>query len=461
MVDRDEQEIWRNFGSEEFVDENDVPDRASDLKQLTDKWLNKHTHYFDLFNWRSIDEQLYRNKAFNEAGVYLLSGLNHGGGCKTPALERLLTRRVNDRRFMQLVLRNQKEFHYFVYPILYTKYIDNLETDIKSAVKHILSRGEFWSSERLPYRYLELCYLSNVFDIKNDIEEDNLINWTLLNHQPNILLSDVSDAYSFTHDIMMCYNDKLYYNEVTNSTTLGSPDSFDVINEIRGLILRFMAAGDTDITLELLLSGILTGQISREMVRLVFSWIIEKTQSLGYVPGPLSKSMSSIEVAKKDFEKKKSYWNYEYHDEGDEIWARNYHTNIVAGITARVLERNWPELESRRRHHTFEEYHYRENIMGLGQLLDSLANYNLKKASQQMIDLAGTDVSTKFPFVFNEAIEFMENQQNPDGGFGYWTTEEILYTNKGNSQESFYNDLVKPVSKQCRKALNATKPEGE
>lgn len=461
MDSRGGDKIWNEIGPEKIISESAVPERANELKGITDAWINTNSEYFDLFNWEGKNEQLYRQKAFNEAGVYLLNVLNYEEDINHFSLGSLLTNRVNDRRFIQLTLRNQKNFHHYGYPILYTKYVDTLEPRLTSAVEQIFDRGEFWSSERLPYRYLELYYLSKLFGYQYEQEEKNIIKYTLLNHKPNILLSNISDGYSLTHDIMLCHNEKLYFNDLDNHAGIGEPTSYNVKRVIRGLILRFMASDNPDITLELLLAGILQNQISREMVRLVLSWILEKTQNLDHVPGPLPETSSGQKVVQKNFEEEKSSWKYEYQNSDDETWARNYHTNIVAGMMARVLERYWPKLDNRGIKCDLEDYDYGQKALYLGQLLNSLSNYGLKKGSLQMREIAGSRITTEFPSVFKEAIDFLENQRTQDGKFGYWTPEEILYINKGKSQESFNEDLVKPVSKCCRKALKEAKTDNK
>lgn len=464
MKPKNSEKTWIDITPDNVVPEAEVPERAGEIRRLTDDWLDENAQYFDLFDWQGSKEKHYRTKAFNEAGIYLLNALNHEEDDAVPALEELILDRVNDRRFVQSMLRHPAKFHHFVYPPLYANYVDYLKNDVATALKQIAEQGAFWSKERLPYRYLELCYLSRTFDIEFEHNEENILTYTLLNHQPNIVLADSFDVYSLTHDLMFSHYDKLFYNDldVAGHNTPGMAASYDLANVFRGLILRFMAKDNADITLELLLTGILQKQVSRDMVRLVLSWVLEKSQTAGYVPGPPKESMPAPVLSPKVMKKKEPPWKYEYKDKQDETWVRNYHTNIIAGMTARVLSRHWYELDNRQMMDPrLEKYSFRRETMRLGQLLSSLADYDLDKGSQQMIELASSPVTTEFPLVFQEAVDFLEDQRAQDGRFGYWASEEIIYINKGNSQESFHNDLVDPVSETCQKALDIVESTGQ
>lgn len=443
-----------------MIGENKVREKAEWLKNFTDEWIEDNIQYFDLFNWECPNEKFYRNKAFNEGGVYLLTGLRNGEYDIVPKLKDLIIERVNEKRFGQILLRNPSDFHYYAYPPLYASYVDSLGRDVEIKLRQVAQQGEFWAKERLPHRYLELCYLSRIFGIHDDYEGNTILRYSLLNNQPNIIYSDCPDAYCLTHDVMLANNNLLYYNEVEFDTTLGKPASYDVTNVIRGLILRFIAEDNPDITLELVLSGILQRQISKEMVRFVLSWIIDKTNDTDYVPGPSKESMPAPVFSQDASKEEDPPWKYDYKDEQDEIWANNYHTNIVAGMTARIIIRDFEKLGYYNMNGNIDNQSFRQEIMYLGELLKYFSNYNLEKGSKLLIELAESPVKYEFPSVFQEAVDFLENQRRNDGNFGYWSSEKNIYLNNGNSEESFQDNLIAPVSNDCRKAINKIKKEG-
>lgn len=448
----------------ELIAEEKVPERAVELEGVASDWLDNNAQYFDLFDWSGMKEKYWKKKAFNEAGLYLRNAFNYGEDDHTPALQELIKERVNDQRFAQLLLRNQNDFHHFAYSVLYAAHADALTSEIAETFERVAEQGEFWSTERHPYRLLEFCYLSRVMGIPCEHDPADIIKYSVMYHQPNIVKTDYLDTYCLTHDVMFYNNDDLFYNnyrDVDNSNLMSTTGPYECTNVLRGLILRYMAEDNCDLVLELLLSGILQRQISREMVRLVLSWILEKTRRIGYVPGPDKGSMIALVSPKLIGSELDAPWEYDYESDQEGIWAKNYHTNVVAGMTARVIKSKWNELENRPMDHSLEEYSFRQDVMRLGQLLKSLAEYDLWKGSQRMVALSDSPVITEFPFVFNEAVSFLEDQQTREGEFGYWIEEEIIYTNRGNSRESFQNELAKPVSEACRTALDAVETSSQ
>lgn len=454
MGQENTESTWKDVTPGELISETEVTDCATRLERLTADWLDDNVQYFDLWEWEGPKEKFWRNKAFNEVSVYLLNALDHGEHNHVPALEDLVIERANEQQFAQFMLRNQRKFHHFAYPPIYARCVDALNADVEAALEQVAENGEFWCCERIPYRLLEYCFLCRMVGVQFKHVEDDIVEMSLLNHQPNIAISNYFDAYSLTHDVMFTQYDKLFYHNIDDNIIPTTNGSYDISVVLRGLILRFMAKDNPDVALELVLSGILKKQISREMVRLVLSWVSEKTQTVDYVPGPPKGSMTAL-FSPKLMREEEEPWRYEYKNEEEKIWARNYHTNLVAGMTARVLKRDWHKLDNWQMQHSVEEHSFRQDIMHLGQLLKSLGEYDLESGSQQMIEVAESPVTTEFSFVFQEAVDFLENQRTHDGEFGFWTEEEIIYINNDNTEESFHNKLVKPVSDSCQKALDA------
>lgn len=443
---------WTDIAPDELISEADVPERATKLEELAADFLDDNAKFFDPFKWKGVQDRYWRRKAFDEAGTFLFQAVDSRENNSAPALQELMLERVNDRRYAQLMLRSQNDFHLFVYPMLYANKVDSLETEAVATLNQIAERGEFWSGEHVPFRLLEFCFLSRILDAPYEHDEEAILEYSALNQQPDIIRSDYMQAYSLTHDVIF------YSNNYSSDDLRQAP--FDITHVLRGLILRYMAEDNCDLTLELLYAGILQRQISRQMVRLVLSWVFSKIRRAGYVPGPDADAMKALVSPKMkgsqiDSEKSAPPWQFEYENEEERIWAKNYHTNVVAGMTARVLKRDWDELKNRPMGQSFEENSFKQDVMRLGQLLKSLSEYDLEKGSRQMIELAGSPVITEFTFIFQDAIDFLKDQRTQDGEFGYWADEEYLYTKDGNSHESFQNELVQPVSEACQKALDA------
>lgn len=457
MSSQDIGTTWAKIAPDGLISETAVPKRAEDLEKLASDWIDKNVRYFDLFEWDGMKEKFWREKAFNEAGMYMLNALKFEDDDHTPELKELLRKRVSDERFAHLTLRNEENIHHFAYPTLYVDAINTEDVEATAALKQVAERGEFWSSERVPYRLLEFCYLSRVIGTEYDHDEENIIKQSVLNHQPNIVRSTYNDAYCLTHDLLF-YDDSVFYNNYLGSgdyNSLETPVPYDLTELLPGLILRYIAEDNCDLALECLLIGILQTQISREMVQLVLSWVLEKSQPVGYVPGPDKDALNALLSSQWMGNEVDAPWEYAHECENEAIWAKNYHTNVVAGMTARVVKRNWDELDNRPMDSSLEEQRFRRDVTRLGQLLESLAEYDLAKGSRQMIELTESPVVTEFSCAFQEAVTFLRNQRTQDGDFGFWTEEEILYMNNGNSRKSFHNEMVSPITEACQSALDA------
>lgn len=458
--------LWTHNGPDELIPETGVSERATELTLLVDEWINDHVKYIDPFQWEDSDEKWYRNKAILEVSGYLLNSRGVGGDEPPPELEDMVIDRVNDRRFAHRLMRSPRDLHHTAFPVLYVNHIDALEENTSAALERCVKLEAFWDAERLPMRQLEYCFLSKFFSqmfgyTQDRYNEKTILKNTLLNNQPSIIRSTLRDAYLLTHDVM-------FYNNHLGVLTEEFPDEpapYDITELLQGLILRYMAEDNCDIVLELLLSGILQRQISRQMVQLVLSWVLEKADERGYVPGPTRREMDITNLPSTDkrgiekYSQKDPRWDYG--SDQEEIWGENFHVNVVAGMTARIIKRDWNKICKWPKDKRIGEQTFRRDTMRLGQLLKSLGEYDLKRGAKQMEELARSPVATEYQVIFQEAVCFLENQKTQDGEFGFWTDEEILYTLAGNSPESFRDKLVKPISESCREALTTVETNND
>lgn len=449
--------LWTAVEPDTVISERAVPERVHEFATAVDDWINDHARYVDPFDWADTDERYWRKKMFLESAGYLLNVRGTGADEPLPAIHDVVIERTNDRRFAHKMLRSPRDLHHYAVPALYARYVDELDRDTASALERTADLGAFRLAERLPMRRLEFWalsrYLSSLFDGEYEwYDPERVLESSILNNQPNVARSTISDAYCFTHDVLF-YNN---YLGVCDEVFPDDPAPYDVTVLVRGLILRYMAADNCDIVSELLLSGVMQRQISRDLVRLVVSWLLEKAESNGYVPGP---EVSEDEVMRRmsldtpDVDDFGGRWDYDSREEA--VWGKNYHTNIVAGTTAHFLHRDWEHIETRGGEYSIADETFRRDVFRLGEMLNSLGEYNLERGAEQMTALADSPVRSEFPVVFDQAVEFLANQRTNDGEFGYWSDEEVLYTNAGNTPQSFRSELVAPVSEACREALDA------
>lgn len=453
------ESIWTDFEPNTLIAESEVPDRANEISTLVDDWLSDYPEYVDPFNWENVEKQHIRIKAFSELSSYLLNAHGVAGEQPLPEIHDLIINRVNDRRFCHLMSRSPRELHHFTFPFIYAGYFGELETKTAKRLEKVINGGAFRGAERVQYRQLEYNFIFKCFSQilgydQKIYDEKNALENSVLNHQPNVVRCLLADAYCLTHDVFF-YNN---YDGIFPDMFPNKPAPYDISALLRGLILRYMAEGNCDIVLELVFAGVLQRQISRQMIQLVLSWVLEKVGDRDYVPmtGPDKiAEKKSLDVDEDALVRDNNDYQQNYKSKREEMWVKNFHPNQIAGMTARIIARDWDKLEKRPSDHELEERSFRRDVTRLGQLLRSLSDYNLKRGAQQMEKLANSPVMTEYEAVSRDAINFLNAQRNLDGNYGYWTKEEIRYTSTGKSQETFRTQLVEPVSESCRRALRA------
>lgn len=463
MPDRQPSDsLWTDVAPATVISQAELPGRTGDFARSIDDWIDEHAGYVDPFDWEDGDERYWRKKMFLEAAGYVLNVRGSGVEDPLPAVHDVVVDRVNDRRFAHKLLRSPRDLHHYAVPVLYGRYVDELDAAPAEALERTADLGAFRLAERLPMRRLEFWalsrYLSALFGGDYDwYDPEAILDASILNNQPNVARSTISDAYCLTHDVLF-YNN---YLGVCETAFPDGPAPYEATTLLRGLILRYMAADNCDIVSELVLSGVMQRQLSRGMVQLALSWLLEKAEPNGYVPGPELKKeqvMSKISLDTPDVDDVGTRWDYDSREEA--IWGKNYHTNIVAGTTAHFVHRDWEHLEDWSGAHTVADESFRRDVCRLGELLKSLGEYDLEGGARQMRALSDSPVRSEFQGVFEQAVEFLTDQRTRDGEYGYWADEEVVYTNAGNSTESFRAELVAPVTEACRAAIEAVEADG-
>lgn len=447
-------------GPADLIEERQVPARLGELEALVEDWLTDHTAFLDPFDWTGQDEKYWRKKSFLEVGGYLLTAHGFEGEPPATALQEVVLEGVNDRRYAHQLARSPQKVHHFAAPILYAKARDGLAPETERAFLDTLALGAFRECEWPAYRWLEFWYLSRLvsrlFD-RPDVAEaahdlEAVLPFSQFHQQPHPIRADLPQTYCLTHDVM-------FYNNVygiCGDVLPDGPAPYDISGVLPGLILRFMAEGNCDIVLELVASGVLQRQISRDLVRFVLSWILEKVDGRGYVPGPeLTKSMVMDAMSTVESEVVSEGQRWDYASDRERRWGENYHTTLVAGFTARILAQEYDHLEARADGVEFADPTVRRDLGRLGEVLQSLAGYDLEAGARRLAALAESPVLEAYPDLTGQIREFIERQRTDDGQFGYWTQERILYTNAGHSATEFEETLVEPIGEACRAALSA------
>jgi hypothetical protein len=418
---------------------DDVRSALDDIESVADEFLVTHTERFDPFNWSELDSRHIHRKAFTESSLYAYTlDVFEETGTATE-LRDLVVDRTNDRRYRHLLLRNPHEFIRYSLPVGYLDAIDELDDSMAAAIDSILDRRTVWSVERQPYRQLDLWHFCQLYGYEDcPLDRDHILSASCLEYPPHPIEAELEDAYAFTHDLLYYHNFGLSHPEFPDE-----PAPYEHDDVIAGLILRYMADDNCDITLELLLVGVLQRQVTPELVGLVTSWVRQQGRTNGYIPSPAQLPLGE------DHDEDIEAWSSTDHE-----WAENYHTNLVAATTTRVINSSLDGLGPQSEAGPLTQTEIRDALK-LGQLLDTLSEYDLERAAHQLGELADSPVRERFPTVFETCVEYVRNQRTPDNEYGYWTDEEAIYLALGNSRQDFVEEMIRPVSEACRVALEA------
>lgn len=436
--------IWEPVAHPSSLPIDGVRPALSDIESLADEFLVTHTERFDPFNWSELDSRHVHRKAFTESALYAYTLEAFGDTGTATELRALVVDRTNDRRYRHLLLRNSHDFIRYSLPVGYLHVIDELDDRMAAAVDSILDSRTVWAVERTPYRQMDLWHFCQLYGYDDcPLERDSILAASCLEYPLHPIEAELEDAYAFTHDLLYYHNFGL-----PQSGFPDEPAPYDHADVITALILRYMADGNCDISLELLLVGVLQGQVEPELVALVTAWVRQEGRTNGYIPSPAQLPLED------DREEEIESWGPADHE-----WAENYHTNLVAATTTRVVKSHLEELGGDSRVEPLDETEI-EGAFKLGQLLNTLTEYDLERAGKQLRDLADSPVRERFPAVFDSCVEYVGDQRTADGEFGYWTDEEAIYLALGNSRQEFVDEMVRPVSAACRRALEAVSGDG-
>lgn len=411
---------------------------VDEIRTLADEWVTDNRRRFDPFGWTALEERSLKRKAFTEFALNLYVARGVGDTYPSSDPHDMVVDRVNDRRYRHLIRRNPRDFLKYSYPLTYAKARDSLTEETARAVESVLDQPTVWSVERVPFRLMDLWHFCRIYGYEAcPVERDAVLALGSLNHSPHVANATLSDFYAITHNVYYWHN-----FGVEHPSFPGETAPYDVETVLVGGILRYIAADNCDIVLELLLAGVLQRQLPPSLVRLALAWVREAASQPGYIPGP---DEEPAEIPSGDLHS----WGPE-----DREWARHYHTNLVGATATRVIETrtDWPELARQTEGPPRQPSDW-VDLLRLGQLLDTLSQYNLDLAARQLNDLAETSFRDPYAAVFEASATYLRQQKTQTGQYGFWTDEEAVYSSHGKSRDAFREQMVQPVTESCSEAL--------
>lgn len=395
-----------------------------------DQWLDDYSSQFDPFVWETPVERYARRKAFAEASIYLYVAAEHGNVGVAPQLRRLVLDTVAKPEYRDLVLRYPRHFLLFSSPILYAASQGELPQDLKEAVERVLSGRTLWSAERLPHRMMDIWNFCTAYGIPCQLGESaEFLELGCIGQPLDPIEANLRDAYALTHHLMFYYN-----FGVRSPGFLGNEISENLAETLLALTIRFLAEGNCDIVLELIMVGVFHKQFAPGMARLVLGWLNAKVQEHGNVPGPEADEAHRIDLDDSRFQ----------------AWYADYHTTLVAASTLRTLQRDWGDMHLRLPANLVGPSDWDHlQLQRVGESLNRIHRYELPLGVSQLHEIIQVDPPTHLRPAIAAASEFIERQRTADGQFGFFPDEKAAYESENSYGEGFHESIAAPLTEIC------------
>ncbi|WP_132059114.1 DUF6895 family protein [Halorussus amylolyticus] len=411
------------------------------LSVSADDWLNSHLSNFDPLVFESGAMKQIRRKAFIEMAMMVYIDERLGDQNRHKGFRDLLVERANERHYYELLLRNPSKLRFHGPALVYAHALNELQQPATRALESAMGRDSAWAVERKPCALIDvshLCKLAGRPDIAPKMRA--VIEFGAQCNPPGIIESELKTVYALTHDVLFWHHFGFEHPEYPSETTPGNAD-----DRYRGLVLRYLAEENYDIVLELVLCGVLQRALSPTTVRVVLKIVLDSTEEAGYVPGPDMDESGLISAGVDEISEA------EISDTAETEWRKNYHTNLVATVAARIIDHHWERFlaETSRPTHNCTARELEE----LGSVLKAFAKYDLKTGASRLTDVADSRVAEAFPDVIADTVAFLKDQRNQNGNYGYWTDERLLFEASEDRTGSFEADLVEPIAEECETAI--------
>lgn len=418
----------------------------TEIGRTAERYVTEHLHQFDPFHWQDPETTKIRRKAFSELALYLYLQEHHGGS--TPEIREYVATQVNDSRYAKLLRRYPGHFSQIGFPAIVMHSLGELQPETTRAVEETLRNPHLWGKERRPYQLVVLLtkcrlwgYDGHNHDLASVLETSNLV------HPPDVIMASEDEFYGLTHNVML----PTFFG-TDHPELLAAPLPYDVELAITGGLLRFMAEGNADAVIELLITGVLQRQLPDRLLQYAVRWVYEEKTTDTHVVAPTDSG--SDDSAQTQSVGSNAVTGSE--NSGDEwgvnsrTWSRHYHTNIIAGSMVSVLE-DTLDLTSYEDDVVLSSTEFQE-MLALGRALNQLSSYDLGPAAETLSGLSGRTFE-QFPDVSDRIVDYLEGQRSEDA-FGYWVDERRLYERNAGDGSEFDEKLVDPISEKCRTTIS-------
>lgn len=405
------------------------------LLTAVDDWINENVDEYNPFLGDDVSEKILRRKSFDEMAFLMFIQYNMGETGTYPKLEEQTRALANSPEYIDLLRRNPVEFLLYAYPALYLKEIGEQSELLGQAMDDMLKHKGLVGRDFAPFRAMDLWYVCDQYGHRpNPIDPSAVIAQTTLNRDIDFFHFNRTDAYTFTHNAFYWYN----FGMERRTDPTHAIHSRDHSLALHGLMFRYLAAGDFDLLLELVVTGVIMRQISKDFIIIVLQAVANAFNRYGLIPSPQPIEAHSTDQL----------------DTISQAWALNYHTMLVAALAMRVLKQGYDtadELCSIQLKPGLTMI----KIFTIGQIVHQLNNYDLVKALELMITLPQPDQEEDCitDLLFQKALDFLQTQISASGTLGLFVDERSQSPDFDAETQSVINKLYDQLVEKTNRGL--------
>jgi hypothetical protein len=368
--------------------------KAFPLLSPAQDWLSQHQAQFNPLDWTEKKAAYTRRKAFAELAIYAYVL----GEDADAAMIGFLCDIANDPDYHALLLRNPRHLLLYSAPIALAIAHDRASPQTLACLDAALARPQVWAVERSPHRLMDLWQFLTVARRCPDwLDPAAVLATSALSHVPTPFDCTLSEAYALTHDVLFLKNFGVADPAFDTAPNLPMDAETTALT-----IARFMAEGNSDVVLELVMCLGLTGQLHKADLALVMGWIESRNAGRPYVSGPDFDPDEALSLSGLDTE-----------------WVANYHTTLVACSLMVLADRHGWTHASKAPRLLGDDL---AELLHWGEAISALNRYEIPKALA-LVDSADTN-GPMAQLCLAHVSRHLDAISDPATGLiGYWSDE--------------------------------------
>lgn len=382
-----------------------------DLHTSASQWVLDKLDNFDPLQWTEKKAAYTRRKAFAELAIYAYVQ----GEDLHPNIDEFITRIANHPDYHRLLRRNPRQLLLYSAPIAYVIDKGNATPATIDTLDSVLECPQVYGVERSAHRLMDLWQFLTLVDRRPEwLTAEGVLKLSALAHSPSAFDCTLSEAYALTHDVLFLKN---FGVEDPRFADAG-PWIMDPLHSAL-MIARFMAEGNSDIVLELLMCLGMMDQLHGEDAKMVLDWALSRNADQQFIVGPSFDPDAELAYSGLDQE-----------------WVTNYHTTLVGLSTITLAKRgHWAAQTSPEKLLPDKA----KEAIEWGEMMRAFNSYEIPKA---LAILDSNDPSSAFSRKTADAArDYLARLDDSETGFvGFWT-DEILAARSADADDALMRDL--------------------